>query len=298
MSTHHTRSVVVGVDGSDSALQAVRWAASEAVRRNRPLRLVAAVPWMTYQPIGMPPLGKEYDRQLMVKRAHEFLDVAAIEASAGEATAVVDREVAGGEAVPALAREAEDAELLVLGSRGHGGFAGLLLGSVGVSMAAQAACPVVIVREGGAHDEQDAPVVVGVDGAPGGDAALAFAFDEASRLGAPLVAMHAWSDAALDPFLVPYLDWTAIEADEHRTLAQRLSGWTAKYPDVEVRRRVIRDGAAGALTRLSERARLVVVGSRGRGGVTGLLLGSVSQAVLHHAACPVAVVRAEPKVAE
>lgn len=286
-----THPVVVGVDGSSPALTAVRWAAAEAARRNRALRLVTAVPWTTYRTVGIAAPAVEHHRPQVMERAHQLLEAAATEATEAEATVRVERQAREGKPAAVLGSESGDAELLVLGSRGHGGFAGLLLGSVGAAMASQASCPVVVVREGGGQDVGDAPVVVGVDGAPDGDTALEFAFDEASLLGVPLVALHAWSDVDLDPFLVPSMDWSAIEADQQRLLAKRLSRWSDKYPDVEVRRRVIRDGAAGALTRLSERARLVVVGSRGRSGVAGLLLGSVSQAVLHHSRCPVAIVR-------
>ena len=171
---------------------------------------------------------------------------------------------------------------------GAGGFGTLVLGSVGSAAAAHAACPVVVVR--GESTPTDGPVVVGVDGSRLSEAALAFAIDAAVRRGTSLVAVHAWQDAA-NPRVAALIDWKAVAAEEAAVLAERLAGWQEKHPDLTIERRVVRDSPAHELTALSEQAQLVVVGSRGRGGFAGLLLGSVSQALLRHAACPVAVVR-------
>jgi nucleotide-binding universal stress UspA family protein len=134
--------------------------------------------------------------------------------------------------------------------------------------------------------------VVGVDGSPVSENALAFALDAASVRGVPLVAVHTWWDLLVDETMAPLLDWPAIEAEEGEVLAERLAGWGEKYPDVPVRRRITRDRAAHTLIRESQSAQLVVVGSRGRGAVASRLLGSVSHAVLHRAHCSVAVVPA------
>jgi nucleotide-binding universal stress UspA family protein len=163
----------------------------------------------------------------------------------------------------------------------------LMAGSVVVTVAAHAGCPVVAVRESEpeASTRRAEPVVLGVDGLPAGEAATAFAFDAAARRNVPLVAVHAWSDLVLDP-----------ERDRRRPrcraggpgrAAGRLGG---KYPEVSVRRRLVRDRPARALVEESAGAQLVVVSSRGRGGLAGMLLGSVSRAVLHRAHCPVAIV--------
>jgi nucleotide-binding universal stress UspA family protein len=141
----------------------------------------------------------------------------------------------------------------------------------------------------------DRPVVVGVDGSPTSEVALAFAYDEADRRGVALVAVHTWLDDMLEPTLAAMIDWDAIETDERALLAERLAGWSEKHPDVEVRRLVTRDRPARVLVEESVGAQLVVVGSRGRGGVTGLLLGSVAHALLHHAHCPVAVARSDTR---
>ena len=132
-------------------------------------------------------------------------------------------------------------------------------------------------------------MVVGVDGSAVSEAALVFAFDAAAARGVDLVAVHAWSSTAIDEALESFVEWDAGAADA--VLAERLAGWRQKYPQVSVRRTVVRDGAARALVDASADAQLVVVGSRGRGNAVGLLLGSVSHGVLHGAHCPVAVVR-------
>lgn len=285
----HGGPVVVGVDGSEPALRAVRWAAVEARRRGVGLRLVAAVGWTGVTPVGVAPLGAEYERQALLRLAEHTVVEAADVARGIDGALQIDRQVRSGSPSVVLVEESEHAALLVVGNRGHGGFAGLLLGSVGVDVAARAVCPVVVVR---GDVLSRGPVVVGVE-AEHSDAALGLAFEEAARYGAALVAVHAWSETALDPFLVPFLDWDAIRADEEAVLAQALAPWTAKFPEVEVRPVVVRDNAAGALVRAAQDAVLVVAGTRGRGTVRGALLGSVSQALLHHAPCPVAVVRPE-----
>jgi nucleotide-binding universal stress UspA family protein len=151
----------------------------------------------------------------------------------------------------------------------------------------------VVVR--GEAEERDpaAPVVVGVDGSPLSEAALAFAYEAAVMRKVPLVAVHTWWELILDPHVTSMIDWAALENEEREVLAERLAGWGEKYPDVQVERLVLRDHPGHVLVEQSKRAQLVVVGSRGRGGFTGLVLGSVSHAVLQRAHCPVAVVRPE-----
>jgi nucleotide-binding universal stress UspA family protein len=275
----------------DSALDAARWAAAEAARRGCGLRLVAAVASTLFRPIGVPQLGQEYQRRVWERAAEEHLTAAVATAREVAPTVDVQREVRGGEAPIVLRSESERAALMVLGSRGRGGFTGLLLGSVAISAAAHADCPVVVVRRA---PVPDGPVVVGIDGRGGQDEpAIVFAFEEAALRGVPLVAVHTWSGPVLDPFLVPTLDPKAVLAEEEQLLDERTAAWRGKYANVEVRLGVAFDGAARELVDRSQEAGLVVVGSRGLGPARGLTLGSVSQAVLHHAACPVAVVRPE-----
>jgi nucleotide-binding universal stress UspA family protein len=291
MRSGHTGAVVVGVDGSDSALDATWWAAAEAVRRGCGLRLVAAVASTMYRPIGVPQLGQEYERRVWEQAADEHLVAAVAVAREVAPTVDVQSEVFGGEPPVVLRTESERAALLVLGSRGRGGFTGLLLGSVAISAAAHAAGPVIVVR---GTPVPDGPVVVGVDGHNEQDEpAIVFAFEEAARRAVPLVAVHTWSGPVLDPFLVPMLDPKAVLAEEEQRLEERIAPWRSKYPGVDVRIGVAFDGAARELVTRSEGASLVVVGARGLGPLRSLTMGSVSQAVLHHAACPVAVVRPE-----
>lgn len=286
------RPVVAGVDGSDSGVQAVRWAAAEAVRRQVPLRLVAAFAWPSGGLVGDPGLGVD-PRAVLRNVVLGHLDVAARTAAQVAGDLEVERVDVTGFPEAVLEAESRRAELVVLGSRGMGGFVGLLIGSVAVALAAHAECPVVVVRgrEPDGATSLSEPVVVGVDGSPGSEAALAFAFGAAALRRAPLVAVHAWWDLVVEPTMGPAVNWDAVETNEHEVLAERLAGWAQTYPDVPVRRVVIRDRPARALVEESGRAQLVVVGSRGRGGLRGMLLGSVSQALLHHAHCPVAVVR-------
>ncbi|HZG90280.1 MAG TPA: universal stress protein, partial [Pseudonocardia sp.] len=210
----------------------------------------------------------------------------------------VSPEVLTGMPVGVLTEQARGAQLLVLGTRGLGGLAGLLVGSVAVGLAAHAACPVVVVRGEVREGRSELPVVVGVDGSPTSEAAVAFAFDAAAGRGVPLVAVHTWAQTAFDAEVAAMIDWDAVARDEQEVLAGRLAGWGQKYPDVEVRPVVARDGAAHALVEQSRTAQLVVVGSRGRGNAAGLLLGSVSHGVLHRSRCPVAVVRPDAVAGE
>ncbi|MCE3553148.1 universal stress protein [Pseudonocardia sp. RS11V-5] len=292
--------VVVGVDESESALDALRWAAGEAILRHAPLRAVLAFAPVPAGHVGNPGLGTAYRHQ-MAETARAVLD-GAVELARQVAPGVaVESELCQGFPVPVLLDESDRAQLTVLGSRGLGGFTGLLLGSVAGSLAARGGSPVLVVR--GRRDEQSGPgtgspdprpIIVGIDGSPTSEAAVALAFEEAALRAAPLLAVHTWLDDVIEPTLSPLIDWQSLEAEERSLLAQRLAGWSEKYPDVEVRRLVERDRPAGVLLAETAQAQLVVVGSRGRGNATGLLLGSVSHALLHHSHCPVLVARPDP----
>lgn len=179
--------------------------------------------------------------------------------------------------------------MVVVGSQGLGTLGRLLLGSVTAGLLHHAHCPVAVVHSSaGATPDANAPVLVGTDGSPASEAAIALAFDEASRRGVGLVALHAWSDVGVFPMLG--MDWRD-EAEGHEILAERLAGFHEQYPGVHVKRTIVCDKPSRWLLEEAEHAQLVVLGSRGRGGFTGLLLGSVSSHVAQAATVPVIVTR-------
>jgi nucleotide-binding universal stress UspA family protein len=198
-----------------------------------------------------------------------------------------------GTAVRALLDEASRAQLLVLGHRGLHGLRAVLAGSVSVQVAAHASCPVVVIRAARAEDRSGAPprVVVGVDGDSTCGPALGFAFEAARQRGVPLAAVHAWTPDPPADLEAVHGPPTMAETVARRTLERALQRWHSQYPDVPVVTRLVRDEPARAVTAESRGAALVVVGSRGRGHLTGAVRGSVSQAVLRHGHSPIAVVR-------
>lgn len=281
--------IVVGVDGSESATQAVRWAAREAARRQAPLLLVHACSTV---PVVTPPgvtLPRSY-HDAMLEQGTQWLSDAAEAATAAAPDARVRTELPNGFAAEQLIGRSASAQLVVLGSRGLGGFTGMVVGSIAVAVVTHGHCPVVVVRGVAATDPpSELPVAVGVDGSPASDAAVRFAFDAAAARGVPVVAVHTWMDVALG---VEWdaVDWERIEAQEHPLLAERLATARERHPGVPVQRVVTQDRPARTLLEVAQHAQLVVVGSRGRGGFRGLLLGSTSQALIYHSPCPVAVV--------
>lgn len=284
--------VVVGVDGSESSLAAVEAAAMEAHRRETELRLVHAFAWSELYPFGPLSLGLPGDASAEMT---EPLLAEAEERAVAVAPAVnVARTVIMGSPMSVLEAQSHGAELVVVGSRGRGGFVRLLVGSTGVHLSAHAGCPVLVVRGRG---EETGPVVLGADGSPAGVEAVDFAFTEAALRGVGIRAVHCWTgwDAPMPPppdETMPYATEPGTRAEyEKRVLAEAIAGRQEKFPEVSVERDVVHGGARETLIEASRSAQLLVVGARGRGGFTGQLLGSVSQAVLHHAHCPVAVVR-------
>jgi nucleotide-binding universal stress UspA family protein len=282
--------ILVGVDGSPAAKYAVDWAARDAAMRNVRLTLVHAV-----RPLGitLPPLPAPaaYTRW-QVEQGQKILDNAVeIARNADGGPAQIETELLFSPVVPTLIDLSKDAQMVVVGSRGLGPFARSLLGSVSSNLIRHAHCPVAVI-----HDEDplmphpaQAPVLVGIDGSRASELATAIAFQEASWRGVDLVALHVWSDVEVNDF--PPIDWPAMKPAAEEVLAERLAGWQERYPDVTVRRVVECDHPTYHLIKQSESAQLVVVGSHGRGGFAGMLLGSVSAAVAHSARMPVIVVR-------
>ncbi|MEU9607251.1 universal stress protein [Streptomyces sp. NPDC048057] len=285
--------VVVGVDGSESSLTAVEVAAREARLRGVGLRVVHAFIWPKMH-VNLEPSPVGPREGGLRNLAERYLRDAVERARQSEPDVEVTQDLVTGESLTVLEALSREASLVVVGSRGMGGFVGLLVGSTAVHLAAHGRCPVLVVR---GEAEPTGPVLIAVDGSPEADEAVGFAFVEASLRGAELVALHAWNtwterggdDPGHPSNLVDGID--RLRDTEERLLSEALSGWQDKYPDVTVHRRLVHDRVRQALIEASEDAQLVVMGARGRGGFAGLLLGSVSQALLHHSHCPVAVVR-------
>ena len=285
--------IVVGIDDTGSAGDAVEWAAAEAAARGCGLRIVHAFhPLLPADPYGVvPPIdGPLIARAAAEAVLHEYVDQARSVAS----DVRVSTRLLYGSAVRTLLDEAEAARLLVLGSRGLCGVRALLARSVSARVAAQASCPVVVIRPPQPEDGSGwSPprVVVGVDGGSPCGPAVGFAFRAARQRGVPLAAVHAWvPDPPADLEAVRGCP-TIAEAVGHRTLECALRPWRSRFPDVPVVETLVRDDPARALAAESHGAALVVVGCRGRGPLVGALRGSVSRALLRHARSPVAVVR-------
>jgi nucleotide-binding universal stress UspA family protein len=281
--------IVVAVDGSSASNAAAGWAAGEAAMRNVPLTVAHAVatPTATYPPVAYPEsmlVRLEDDGKKAIMHAMKIAE----EAMPDDAKVAVGRELVYSAPALALINMSDEAEMIVVGTSGRGLLARGVLGSVSSTVVRHAHCPVAVIRDEDLPDQKHAPVLVGIDGSPTSEHAIALAFDEASRRGVDLIALHAWSDVTTE---VPFLDWATVQEEGQRSLGESLSGWRERYPDVTVRRLVVRDRPARHLIDESESAQLVVVGSHGRGGLTGMLLGSVSNTLLHSVRIPVIVAK-------
>jgi len=280
--------IVVGVDGSESALAATRWAAREAALRDADLRLVH----VRQLPLLLPP-SDLYTWEL-TDQGNKWLGAARDAALTVAPGMDVHTQLRTGGPGEELVAETEDAGLVVVGSRGLGGFRSLLLGSVANVLTAHAHCPVVVCRGGPAVD---GPVVVGADGTPSSAAAVEFALAAAAARDTEVIAVHAWTYeglAAAWPPLLALVDWDQV-ADAHRHLFdEQLAALRGTYPDVGVRGVQFRGRPVDGILERAEHAQLVVVGANGRHPALAGAVGSTSYAVLHHVTCPVAVVRGQP----
>ncbi|MFD2464388.1 universal stress protein, partial [Amycolatopsis samaneae] len=254
--------ILVGTDGSPGAEQAVAWAAGEAAARGDVLRIVSAVNIAGLYYGGGAPLGESMLNDL--RRASEgFVRQAEVIARSVSPSLRIEGRTSPEAPVPLLIEQSRGARMLVVGSAGYGQFLSTVLGSTTSALVGHASCPVAVVRgrDGTGEVPSDGPVVVGIDGSPVSERAVAMAFEEASLRGAPLVALHAWSDVVYESTrgtarLLP--QWESLRDDEERLLAERLAGWQEKYPGVEIRRDLRVDRPRHALLELSGRARLVV----------------------------------------
>lgn len=285
--------VVVGYDGSPASQGALQWATAEADRIHAPLRIVEAFEIVVFT---RPSPGKVVPLAGLRSTRERGLSALADGIRQQQPDLKVETMLVEGGPTEALIEETEHARLLVLGSRGLGGWTGLIVGSVTVQVTTHAHCPVVVIPPDLRPRAQKVPtVVVGVDGSKASAKAIDFAFDQAEALHAQVLAVHAWSS----PFRTYEDDGRSmLQFDENEVMesarvlvAEAVAGAASDHPDVTWHTRLASGPPARAILHAAESAELVVVGFRGRGGFTGLLLGSVSQAVLHHALRPTAIVR-------
>lgn len=276
---------VVAIDGSESSNDAVRWAA----RSGHALKLATSytMPQFLYAE-GMVPPQELFDE--LQQEAQARVDAASALARETRSGVELVEVVAEGSPIDMLLElsKSEETSMICMGSRGLGGLQGMVLGSVSAAVASHAHCPVVVIRQG--QIGEDGPIVVGVDGSEVSDKAVEFAFEQAKTRGVPLIAVHTWMDVAVAGLAVAWDDEEAVQRD---LLKERLEGIMGRCSDVDVQLQVTRDRPVRALAEAAAQASLLVVGSHGRGGFKGMLLGSTSRALLQHAPCPMVVVRSQ-----
>ncbi len=294
------RDIVVGFDGSGSAQAALRWATRSAMLHRRALTVVyvVAVPEIEAQAVawevdaGPVSLRVPYEQQAR-RIIGEALDIVDDEVGS-EQRPDVDTDIIWAQPVPTLVSMSRDTELVVVGSRGQGSLRRALMGSVSAGLVQHARCPVAVIHGMPLTPEQAAeaarrPVLVGIDGSRASELATEVAFAEAAARGVDLIALHAWHDA--DLVGIQGQQWSDLVSRGEEVLAERLAGYREQYPDLTVQRLVVWGQPTRHLLEHAETAQLVVVGSHGRGGFTGMLLGSVSRSVVHDAEVPVIVAR-------
>ncbi|MES4891590.1 universal stress protein [Streptomyces sp. NPDC096012] len=281
------RPIVVGLDPDPGHRMALAWAADEAARRRLPLRLVhvEGVPTRGYRGREVPPSWEEWNEALH-KAGRQVLEEAADFVAARYPQLGVEVLLAEGEPVWVLREQSRRAAAVVLGSR-HLSRRQEVFGShaVALPVMARTRCPVVVVPEPEHVTQEPSYFVVGVDGSEHSGAAVDVAFEEAALRGAQLRALLVWEPGPLRIF-----DESEPQRECRRLLSEIVAGRRARFPEVDLRHEVVLGHPVKVLTDASAHALGLVVGTRGRGGFTGLLLGSVSQGVLHHATCPVIAV--------
>ncbi|KPI11046.1 UspA domain-containing protein [Actinobacteria bacterium OK006] len=284
------RPIVVGVDPDPAHRMALAWAADEAARRQLPLRLVhvEGVPTKGYGKREISP--REEWNEALRQAGKQVLEEAVKFVMAKHPRLEVDAPLAVGDPVGVLREQSRDATAVVLGSR-HLSRAQEVFGSasVAIPVMAHAHCPVVVVPEPEHVTQEPAYYVVGVDGSEHSGAAVDVAFEEAALRGAELRALYVWEPGHLRIF-----DEYESRQESRRLLSEIVAGRRPRYPEVDLRHELVVGHPVRVLTDASAHALGLVVGTRGRGGFTGMLLGSVSQGVLHHARCPVIAVPSAP----
>ncbi|MEV0946693.1 universal stress protein [Rhodococcus sp. NPDC049939] len=289
------RPILVGTDGSASSLQAVAWAAQEAALRSSPLLVITTnfVPGGYGIPMGVPANFFEDEQRDAKNRLAAAVQLAAdtVPGRSSEVEATLCTGTPAGE----LIERSKSAAMVVVGPNKRGIIERGFLGSVSSAVIAHAQCPAAVVRANPDYEVTGAegPVVVGVDGSEHSMAAISIAFEEAALRGCELVAVHAWSDVKL-PKGASGDDESRVQhalTEQTAVLSASLAGRAEEFPDVDVRMEVVIDDPVRNLRKQADNARLLVVGSRGRGGFTSMLLGSTSRALMHSVRCPLLIVR-------
>lgn len=293
----HTEAILVGVDGSASSLHALDWATAQSARSGHPLTVVCSYSLPSFAAASLDGGYAALDDSAIQEGANAVLDDARERAL--RAGIEVTTQLATGDAAGVLVQMSKDFTLVVVGTRGRGGFAERLLGTVSSALPAHAHCPTVVVPFRGEDSDSAVTIqplrriVVGVDGSPSAYGALHLAIKQARLWGAELVAVAGvpvGSGAGLLAWLPAAIDHEQVLSDVTDGLNAIVDKAEAANAGVKIRRIVLDGTGAELLTEFSTASDLLVVGSRGRGGFAGLLLGSTSQAVLHHSKCPVLVV--------
>lgn len=286
--TAHATGIIVAVDGSPESTAALRWAIEDALLHNDPVNVVT-VAGRDFYGVRDPQVQEQlfkWQRHRAERILQEALST--VETSlAGRSLPQIDTELVYGKVVPTLVDLSKDSRMIVVGRRGLGIFDRALAGSVSTGLVHHSHCPVAVIEQDSVAD-YGLPVLLGVDDSAACADAIALAFDEASRRRVELVAVHTWFDV---DYVVPEFDWHVEKQYAHEVLNTQLDGWPERFPDVKLTRKIGRGNPGHWLTEHSPHAQLVVVGSHGRGAFAGMLLGSVSRALVHRSKSPVIVVR-------
>ena len=286
--------VIVGVDESAESRAAAGWAAAQAARLGTGLVLVSAYTVPHRGLLAYDVMATDYGSTMLQERQQQHRDLAA-ELLAAQPDLPISSTVETGHPVDVLLGRSGGAAMIVVSTRERGRFRRAVGGSVAQALAAHAVVPVAVIRPGAAG-ERNGPVVVGIDGSANSRPAVGAAFDAAAGRGVELVAVHAWhDDMTLDVdehgLVGADVGDEALRESERAMVSEELAGWSQRYPDVVVRTVVRKGDPVTLLLESAAEASMVVVGSRGRGGFKGALLGSTSLELIMHADAPVLVVR-------
>jgi nucleotide-binding universal stress UspA family protein len=289
MVTEEFTTVVIGVDGSSGGASALQWGLALAERRQAPVRLVHAFAASSYD-VG---IGGGHDIGALADASRNLLEITLEQAQSGHATLTITSALVDDNAAAALIEQSREAATIVIGAHGARGFSNLVAGSTTMNVATHAHCTVVTVPTDLTHAHEGTGIVVGVDGSEISYGAIDYALREASETGQPVTALHAWVDPAtmsVGAAMPMQEDPDGYARRQEQALAQMLAPWMQKHADVAVAPRVVHEHPVHALAAASQGAQLLVVGCRGSDAQRSMMLGSVSNGVLHLATCPVAVV--------